>query len=182
MKNNIVIIVMLSVISGCVSEQAKYYPCGQHACQYVKDHSSLFAGVINKVEVVGEDTLLGDIILSFEQGNFAKANMDFLNGEISNLEFKKIVDNRANVLKDIQNSWEFGNVVNDSLRKLEKYDDVWRRVYNVRLTMKDGEVKDRRVLMDSDGETARMLEWEFGNTLDDYNRDILQAYEYLRTK
>lgn len=152
----------------------------ENACQFVKEKIPELRDDIASIEVVKTDTLLGDIILIFEKALFAKAGSDFLNETITREEYEKIIDERELVLTDIGDSWQFGIVVNDSLRQLEKYKSCWRKVYKVKVTMKSGVTREPRVLMDSDGMTPRMLEKEFGRSLEEYWDGIIKARRYLR--
>jgi hypothetical protein len=54
---------------------------------------------------------------------------------------------------------------------------MWRKVYKVLVTMKSGDTKEPRVLMDNDGITPKMLEMDFGKQLEEYEREIMQANE-----
>ena len=176
-------VLMTMVVSAIVAcSSSPYGQGGENACLYVKEQVSGLRDDIAKVEVMGEDSLLSDIVLSFERGSFAKAGVDFWDGNISREEYQKIIDERAQLLQDIQNSWQFSMVVNDSLKQLSKYDGMWRKVYKVLVTMKSGDTKEPRVLMDNDGITPRMLEMDFGRQLEEYQRDILQANEDCLSK
>ena len=168
-----VILMMMMAVAGCTS--SPYGQGGENACQFVKEQVPGLRDNIAKMEVIAEDSLLSDIALAFSRGSFAKAGVDFLEGNISRENYQKIIDERAQLLQDIQDSWQFSMVVNDSLRRLSKYDDMWRKVYKVLVTMKSGDTKEPRVLMDNDGITPRMIEMDFGRQLEDYQRDILQA-------
>lgn len=152
----------------------------ENACQFVKEQVPELREDIESVEVIETDTLLSDIILSFERIRFAEATTKFIDEEISRNEFEKIIQDRELILKDIGYSWDFGIVVNDSLRKLEKYESCWRKVYKVKVTMKSGTTREPRVLMDNDGITPRMLETKFGRELEEYYEDIERARNYLR--
>jgi len=81
------------------------------------------------------------------------------------------------VLYDIKMSWIAPDVAGDSLRKLDKYNSSWRKAYVVKVTMKSGDTKEPRVLMDMDGLTPRLLEMDFIKSLDEYDRKIKQATE-----
>ena len=165
----------VAVVVACSS--SPYGQGGENACQFVKEQVPGLREDIAKVEVVGEDSLLSDIALTFSRGSFAKAGVDFWEGNISPDEYQKIIDERAQLLRDIQDSWQFPLVVNDSLKTLSKFDGMWRKVYKVIVTMKSGDTKEPRVLMDNDGITPRMLEMDFGKQLEEYEREIMQANE-----
>lgn len=178
----VLIFVVAMGLTGClqVSEQAKFYPGGAKACQYVKEQVPGLREDIDKVEVVREDSLLGDSWLAFDVVMFARAGSDFMMGNMSRKDYERVIDERRQVLMDVAMSWDYGTVVNDSLRGLEKYDGVWRKVYTVKVTMKSGVTKDFRVLMDNDGETPRMMEDEFTRNLEGYHDDIMRAEGWLR--
>ena len=173
---------MVAMAVSCDQVNNKYGQGGRNAAQYVKEQVPGLREDIASVEIVEVDTLLSDIALSFSRGSFAKAGADFWEGNISRDEYQKMIEDRAQVLQDIQYSWQFSLVVNDSLKKLSKYDSMWRRVYKVLVTMKSGDTREPRVLMEQDGITPRMLERDFGKQLEEYEHDILQANEDCLTK
>lgn len=148
---------------------------GENACQFVKEQVPELREDIESVEVVEEDSLLSDSWLAFDRARFAIARSNYLKGEMSSDEYMGIIDERRQILSDVQNSWVYGIVVNDSLKTLKKYDNVWRRVYKVNVKMKSGVIKEPRVLMDNDGETPRMLEKDFEMELDEYRQEIIDA-------
>ena len=151
---------------------------GKHnACQYVREQIPNQADNIKSVEVVGEDSLLSDIILAFEQGRFAKAGNDYWQGNISREEYRKIIDEHDRILQDIFYSWAYSAVTNDSLRGIRKYDSCWRKVYTVRVTMKSGDTHEPRVMMDNDGITPYIIEKDMEMKLEEYQRHINQANE-----
>lgn len=153
----------------------KYGEGGRNACQFVKEQVPGLRDDIKNVEVIAEDSLLSDMMLAFGQPEFAKAGTDFWEGTISRDDYARIIDSTTLVLQDVANSWQYSNVVNDSLRRLKKYEDEWRKVYTVRVTMKSGVTRDARVLMDRDGRTPRTLENDFMKKLEEYQQIILEA-------
>ena len=102
-----------------------------------------------------------------------------LKGEISKEELRTTIDSVAKAATDVEYSWRFSNVVNDSLRQLSKYDDMWRKVYTVKVTMKSGTIKEPRVLMDTDGKTPRMMERDMEKAIEEHTKHILEVQEYL---
>ena len=178
MKRTLFFCVLAVLFASCVEH--KRYSTGEwRACQFVKESVPQLRQDIASVEVVGEDSLLSDIILTFEMVSFAAAGVDYLNDVISKEEYRRIIDEREQVLQDVTDSWSYGESVNDSLRELDKYRGCWRKVYRVCVTMKSGVTKSPRVLMDKDGITPRMLERDFGREVDKYQDDIRHARRNL---
>lgn len=180
MKKIFLAIAVAAIVAGCNTNGVKPTDIGgEHACQYVMEQVSELREDIERVEVTGTDSLLGDAMLSFGRAEFGRAALHFSSGKMARTQYKAFLDSAANVLQDVHNSWQFGDVVNDSLRQLEKYTSVWRTVYNVCVTMKIGKRKNVRVLMDNDGTTPRCLEEAFGDILIEYQRKILSAYDNM---
>lgn len=178
MKKKVFIgLVGLMGLIGCVDGGMKYGKGGENAIQFVKEQVPGLRDDIASVEVIEEDSLLSDIALVHNAVIFAKAGADFWQGTISREDYQRIIDEREHLLNDIEYSWRFPLVVNDSLKKLSKFDGMWRKVYKVLVTMKSGDTKNPRVLMDVDGITPRMMEVDFGRQLEEYNREIMQANE-----
>lgn len=178
MKRIAIITITLLAMVAC--QQSKFGQGGENAEQYVREQFSSLREDIDDVEAIGEDSLLSDIALSFEQVRFAKAGADFWEGKISRKEYEKLIDEREQLLQDVLYSWQYPMVVNDSLRRLDKFDGMWRKVYKVRITMKSGVTKETRVLMDEDGVTPRETESDFCKLLEDYQEQILHADENIK--
>ena len=149
----------------------------EHAVAYVREQVPELASSIESIEVTGVDTLLGLEILFYSQVEIPRKNAEFWENKITAQEYRAFIDSMVNVVNDIDCSWRFGIVVNDSLRKLGKYQHCWRRVYNVCVTMKSGVVKTSRVLMDKDGITPFMLEKAVGAEIQKYTNDLIQGNE-----
>ena len=182
MKKFLVTFITLSLI-GCnqVSDN-KYDQGGKNAAQFVREQVSNLEEGIESIETTAEDSLLTDRMLSLGQVQFAKAGADFWQDRINREQYQNIIDNTSQALQDVQNSWLYGIVVNDSLRKLAKYEDNWAKVYTVTIQMKSGEKKEVRVLMDQDGITPRMTENQFGKELQEYTDKILEAQRDIYRK
>lgn len=140
-----------------VSCSGKFGAGGENAAQFVREQFGGNSDNIASIEPIFEDSLLGDTPLLF---------------------YQTPVDERIEILQDVQNSWFYGIVVNDSLKSLDKYDGAWRKVYTVCVTMKSGAKNEVRVLMDGDGVTPRMLERDFNALLGNYQREILEMAAY----
>ena len=178
MKKKVFIgLVGLMGLIGCVDGGMKYGKGGENAIQFVKEQVPGLRDDIASVEVIEEDSLLSDIALAHDAARFAMAGADFWQGNISREEYQRIIDERERLLYDIEYSWRFPLVVNDSLKKLSKFENQWRKVYKVLVTMKSGDTREPRVLMDGDGITPTMLERDFEMQLEEYHREILQANE-----
>lgn len=175
------VIALLMVLTGCNQTKMRYGQGGENACQYVKEQVPDLREDIQSVEVIAEDSLLCDIGMSFGDITLSKQSEAFLNGEISKDELSATIDSISKAATDIEYSWRFSNVVNDSLRQLPKYDGLWRKVYTVKVTMKSGTIKEPRVLMDTDGKTPRMMERDMEKAIEEHTKHIHEVQEYLWT-
>lgn len=164
-------------LMGCVDGGMNYGKGGEHAIQFVKEQVPGLRDDIASVEVIEEDSLLSDIALVYDARSFAKAGADFWQGTISREDYRRIIDERERLLNDIEYSWRCPLVVNDSLKRLGKFDGMWRKVYRVLVTMKSGDTREPRVLMDGDGITPRMMEVDFERQLEEYHSAIMRANE-----
>lgn len=178
MKNCILIVILL-VLTGCNQTQMKYGQGGKNACQYVKEQVPGLRDDIQDIEVIAEDSLLCDLGMTFGDLTLSKQGAAFLKGEISKEELRVTIDSVAKAATDVEYSWRFSNVVNDSLRQLSKYEGMWRKVYTIKVTMKSGMTKEPRVLMDTDGKTPRMMERDMEKVIEEHNKHILEVQEYL---
>lgn len=164
MKRILIIAFAVLTIAGC--EQMKYGQGGRNACQFVKEQMTGQRDDIESVNVVGLDTLLGDIMIIFTQRGLAEARYEFVSEGKGNF-YEKLMEMNQYVY-DLTNSWEFPSIYNDSLRKLEIYEECWRKVYVVEVKMKSGTSKQVKVLMENDGVTPRMLEKDFRKEINKY--------------
>lgn len=169
----LLLFVAVMLVASCSQVANKYGQGGKNAVQYVKEQVPGLRDDIESIEVIGEDSLLCDIGLTFGNLQMLRAEGDFYEGKISRARLDAIIDSVAKAITDVEFSWKFSNVINDSLRKLTKYDHQWRKVYQIRVTMKSGDVKEPRVLMDQDGITPRCLEKDFEKTLQKYTDDMM---------
>lgn len=173
------IIAILFVLTGCNQTQMKYGQGGKNACQFVKEQVPGLRDDIQDLEVIAEDSLLCDLGMTFGDLTLSKQGAAFLKGEISKDELSATIDSVAKAATDVEYSWRFSNVVNDSLKQLPKYDGLWRKVYTVKVTMKSGTTKEPRVLMDTDGKTPRMMERDMEKAIEEHTKHILEIQEYL---
>ena len=179
MKKFYAIALLTTIMTGCSQTHMKFGQGGENACQFVKEQVPGLSDDIQSVEVIAEDSLLCDIGMSFGDITLSKTGAAFLQGEVSKDELSATIDSVANAATDLEYSWRFSNVVNDSLRQLAKYDGMWRKVYTVRVTMKSGTTKEPRVLMDTDGKTPRMIERDMEKAIEEHTKHILEIQEYL---
>lgn len=178
MKKLLLFVAVMLVVS-CSQVANKYGQGGRNAVQFVKEQVPSLNDDIESIEVIEEDSLLSDIGLIFGSTMLAKSSAEFQKGTLSKDKFKAIIDSLAHDATDVEYSWRFSNVINDSLRALQKYCGQWRKVYTVRVTMKSGTTKEPRVMMDNDGITPRMIERDIENTIRYFTNKILDAQELL---
>jgi len=179
MKKVILLLTVVTLVVSCDVTSSKYGQGGKNAAQFVKEQVPGIRDDIESIETIAEDSLLGDIGFIFADTQLAKMGSEFLKGEITKEEFNAIIDSIAHDATDVEYSWRFSNVINDSLRQLKKYDGIWRKVYTVRVTMKSGTTKEPRVMMDNDGITPRMIERDMEKAIEDHTKKILEAQELL---
>jgi hypothetical protein len=181
MKKSIIVAIAV-MLMGCGQISSKFGQGGKNAAQFVKEQVPQLKEDIESFETIAEDSLLTDRMLSLGSVQQARTNAEFWEGKISRDQYQQFIDSTSNVLQDVQYSWQFSNVVNDSLKKLTKYQYNWAKVYTVRVKMKSGVEKDVRVLMDQDGITPRMTEKQFGEELQEYTDKMIQAQRDIYNK
>lgn len=174
---------MVTTLMSCNSYvESKYGKGGQNAVQYLKERTLSVSSEIEKMEVTGVDTLLSDVLLTFGSVQFARAGADFWEEKISKEDYQKSIDEFSQIATDITNSWMYSMVVNDSLRKLSKYDGAWRVVFEITTTMKSTTTNKTRVLMDNDGITPRMTEKELTSAMNEWTEKIVEAQRDIYRK
>lgn len=156
MKKALLIIMLLTALA-CSSEQRKYGQGGRNACQFVKEQVPGLRDDIKKVEVIEEDSLLSDLGLTFASMRAGIIKTAYYEGRISYEEMDRVLDSCRAELMFVEQSWKYGTVST----KVEKFRNQWRKIYTVRVTMKSGDTKEPRVLMEQDGVTPRKLESDF---------------------
>lgn len=181
MKKLIVLLMMVS-LTACNGVVSPYGQGGRNAVQYLKEKTTNISSEMDNMEVTSVDTLLCDRALVLNSVVFTKAGADFWDGKISKEEYQQMIDKFSLTATDITNSWMYGIVVNDSLRKLDKYKYDWRVVYTVTTTMKSTDTKTTRVLMDQDGITPRMTEKEFTQEMNEWTDKIVEAQRDIYRK
>ena len=155
---------------------------GQNAAHFVREQISDIQNDVETIKTTKEDSLMTDRIVSFGQIQVAKAGSNYWEDKISREQYQSIIDSSANVLQDIQYSWQFSNVINDSLKQLSKYNNNWAKVYTVTVKMKSGIEKEVRILMDNDGITPRMTEKQFSEVLQEYTDKMVEAQRDIYRK
>ena len=148
---------------------------GKNAAQFIKEKTNGQTDIAS-IETIREDSFLCDIGFGFAEIELAKKGVELLKDNISKDEFESIIDSISNATTDVLCSWQMGKEFNDSLRKLKKYDGMWRKVYTVRVTMKSGMTNNPRVLMDEDGITPRETEREMMRSIEDHTQSIINTY------
>ena len=175
----VLLIVIAAILVGCQGVGNKFGQGGKNAAQYVREQVPEQADNIASIETIYEDSLLCDIGFSFAEIQLSKKSLELMQGTIKPAEYETLIDSISQAATDITYSWQFSDVVNDSLMKLPQYDGLWRKAYTVRVTMKSGDTREIRVLMDNDGITPRMMERDMQKAIEDHNKRILEAQETL---
>ena len=168
MRIMIIVIAVSFIFIGCNSDRTRYGQGGENAIQFVKEQVSELRNDIDKIEVIGEDSLLTDLGLTFASIRAAKIKAAYYEGRVSYDEMDRVLDSCKVELMVVEQSWKYGTVS----KKIKKYEYQWRKVYTIRVTMKSGVTKEPRVLMDQDGVTPRKLESDFMLDLLKYNSDF----------
>ena len=176
MKKYVLLFAIILFVASCVG---KYGRGGKNACQFVKERVPELRDDIKSIEVMEEDSLLSDLGIMFAERQLSEKGKEYLEGKISGKELDGFLDSVAHDASDVEFSWRFGNVVNDSLKQLKKYAGMWRKAYKVRVTMKSGTTREPHVLMDNDGVTPRMLDKDMERTIEEHTKHILEVQEYL---
>lgn len=165
---------ILTFIS-CVPEGEK------NAIQYIREiinESSKYSiDNVQSIDVVGTDSAITVVAMATPSVEISRLGAGYLQGKVKRETYGKALTNANKMLYDIYSSFDRGVLVNDSLKKLVKYEGMWRKVYTVRITNKSKTYKHVRVIMDRDGVTPFMTEAEFGNQLQKYQDEILKAQE-----
>jgi len=161
----IIVIAVSFIFVGCNNDRTRYGQGGENAIQFVKEQVPELSNDINKIEVIGEDSLLTDLGLTFASNRAASIKAAYYEGRVSYDEMERVLDSCKAELMVVEQSWKYGTVS----KKIKKYEYQWRKVYTIRVTMKSGVTKEPRVLMDQDGVTPRKLESDFMLDLLNYN-------------
>lgn len=160
---------LLFVMTACNNKngdnmQSQYGTGGENACQFVKEQVPGLREDIAKIEVIGEDSLLGDLGLTFASIRAGDIKMGYYQGKVSYDEMSRVLDSCQTELMYVEQSWKYGNIS----KKQERFKYQWKKVYTVRVTMKSGVKKEPRVMMENDGITPLILEMDFFSKLDKY--------------
>lgn len=154
-------------------------PGGRNACEYVREQFPDLRDNIKSVEIIAEDSTLSDLPLTFANLELARAGSEYVQGLRSVDDYSAVIDSFITVYHDVAFSWQYGDVINDSLGALSKYNYEWRKVYKIRITMKSSTTKDVRVLMDADGITPRAIDSTWDKIIEDYYSSIIDAQSTL---
>ena len=131
------------------------------------------------IEATPSDSIMSDIILSFEQRQLLNAQLEFLRGTKTTSEFKESIVKFTRYCEDVSDSWGKTTEVSDSLHRIDHYSDLWRKVYLVTITFKDHQTKSIRVMMDNDGVTPYQTEAKASDEICKYYELINEAYNSL---
>ena len=148
--------ILLATVIAILTASSEADQGKQNACKYVREQIPQQADNIKSVEVIGVDSVLTTLLLSFGASEIYTEKTKLLDNEISSDQWLTFVDSMMTVGSDVTHSWIMDKSDNDSLRLLPKYKGSWRKAYMVQVTMKSGATKQYRVCMDQDGVTPAM--------------------------
>lgn len=168
----LIIMVILTVLTSCNMNQAKYGQGGENACQYVREQMPEQAANIKNIEVLKEDSVLSPLMISFGTSEIYSKRSDYYGGDITIEELHTFTDSMLSVAFDSQRSWIMDKEWNDSLKQLSKYKGSWRKAYLVEVTMKSGAVSQERVCMNEDGITPIITSTQFKKSIDGFIKAI----------
>ena len=166
MKRIMIIVIAVSFIFvGCNNDRTRYGQGGENAIQFVKEQVPEIAQNAESIEVTREDSLLCDIGLMFGYNDVLNALKKYYNGGLSLKEAMAVRDSVIHDGADVENTWKYGSIVTDSLKRLTKYEGQWRKVYTITIKMKSKTTDEIRVLMDEDGITPRYTDKQSSRSL-----------------
>jgi hypothetical protein len=177
MKKVLLITIMMMMLVSC--NQSKFGKGGQNAEQFVREKAVLVREDIATIKTIREYSILSDIGIGFEVNRLLEAGTNYLQGNITRDDYTQTINEATLLMKDIQDCWENPEVVGDSLRRIGKYDGMWRKVYTVEVTMKSSVTTTHSVLMDKDGTTPRLTGNDFAKILNEFSREIARAINSL---
>lgn len=158
MKKVLFLLLVATIAVGCKN---KYGEEGQNVEDYVADRVKLTGFEVKDVSVVGLDTLMSDDRIEFGSIRFETMLIEFESEKISVKEYKDFLDSVMRHTYDIEFAW-LSKEKNDSMRRLEKYEGAFRKVYTVKVKT-DSRTQPEfnvRVLCDING-NPRMFEEQF---------------------
>ena len=177
------IIATLLCLASCTAPSAPIELGASNAVTYVKEIITQSPRYniddVVSIEATPSDSIISDIILSFEQRQLLNAQSEFLRGTKTTSEFKESIVKFTRYCEDVSDSWEKTTEVSDSLHRIDHYSDLWRKVYLVTITFKDHHTKSIRVMMDEDGVTPYQTEAKATEEIVKYYKLINEAYNSI---
>lgn len=131
---------------------------------------------IKSIESEKTDSMLSDSFVAFNSVRLAKAKYEHTTGKMTDDEFHAMLEEDGVATDDILHSLRYGIVVNDSLKKLQKYKNCWREVHKVTITMNSGVQKSFNVILDKDG-TPMMTDGELEKKMEEHIQTLIK-YEF----
>lgn len=145
MKNITTLLLTSMLLASCGNSDIENYAREKcHEC-------GVYDEDIKSIQVEKTDSVLSDVTISFNQVRLAKASNEYNEGIITKQQFEEIIDEDWQNTEDVIHSLLYGSVVNDSLKKLDKYATDWREAYEVTVIMNSGVTKTFKVITDVDG-------------------------------
>lgn len=167
----IVILVFISLLISCAGNTVIESQAQKNARQFVKESTFINPENIEQIEVSKPDTIISDIVLSFEYNAFLKSQSEYLYGNISQDSLESVTQSFQSAISDV----ELASTIGITRELKEKYADALRCCYKVSVIMKSGTTQDFSVIMDADNETPYKFLHIFINDLNNYKKEISNA-------
>lgn len=119
MKRIMTIIIAASFFMfGCSNDGIKYGQGGVNAIQFVKEQVPELGNDIDEIEVIGEDSLLSDLGLTFASIRAASIKAAYFEDRVSYGEMERVLDSCKAELMAVEQSWKYGTVS----KRIKKYE------------------------------------------------------------
>lgn len=171
---HLISIAILLMFCSCENDLAK-----RNVKKFVEDaieeSIALDASQVDKIEIEYEDSLMSPIVIGFTLNTILKAKSQYLAGSISRDSLYKVQMQCFDEWEAMYNSWN----VNPNLAKKDTlYNGELRRCYRATVTFKNGQTRNPRVLMDTDGITPSFIESKVQSEIDKLRRE-LESVTYM---
>jgi hypothetical protein len=176
MKAIHLISIFLILLSFCSCETD---PAKRNVRKFIEDaieeSIALDASQVDKIEIEYVDSLMSPIVIGFTMNTILKAKAQYAAGVISKDSLLKVHAECFNEWEAMYNSW---NVDPSIAKKDTLYNGELRKCYRATVTFKNGQTRNPRVLMDTDGITPSFIESKVQSELDKLRRE-LESVTYL---
>ncbi|MCQ2206051.1 MAG: hypothetical protein MJZ43_04665 [Bacteroidaceae bacterium] len=166
-----ILLIFVTLLNSCACNTIQESQAQKNARQFVKENTSINPDNIKQIKVSEPDTLISDIVLSFENNAFLKTQFEYLSGNVSRDSLDRAISSFQSAISDV----EFASTTGITKELKEKYDGALRCCYKVSVIMKSGTTKEFSVIMDADNETPYKFLHIFINDLYKYEEAIHNA-------